>query len=199
MSIDVQLYRFEGVDTDAILKLWQYSEEPWAHEAFENWKASPQSERGNYPSAKDRADSCEKLAGKARELGLPEQIVEASVFGGKQISFPSTRQPAWPVGEWYSFSTVRELMEYFTGKNFYFVLPEAEGIHGLFRPNWAAARKRLAGILDELKNLTRDLIDDFHQRFVMAHISPVFLEKLKSLPMATSAEIFMKAVWHKLR
>ena len=167
MGLDVHLYQFEGVDTDAILKLWQFSEEPWAYEEFEKWTITPPSERGNFPSEKAKAEGHEKLVANARELGLSEMIVKDGVFGGKQITFPSKKHPEWTIGDWYSVSTLREIVEHFTGKNFYFAFPEAEGIHGLFRPDWETSRKRLVGILKELQGIDPRQFDAFNKEFVL--------------------------------
>jgi|GEM_PF-5233357 len=191
MSLDVWLYQFKDVDTDVVLELSRLSEEPYSDEEFQKWKALPSSERGDsFPTKECKAAGYQKLVARADQLGFPKSRFAEPGFGGTPISFPSTRHPKWPVGEWYSFSTVRELMENFTGKNFYFVLPEAEGIHGLFRPNWAASRMRLAEILDALRKLTQKQVADFHARFVMAQIPPVFLERWKSVPRATATDIF---------
>src|SRR5690242_16435428 len=110
MGLDIYLYQFRNVDADAILKLWQFSEEPWAFEGFKDWSALPASERGVFPSEKQKAEARAKLKTKARELDLAEQIVDDSSFGGVNISFPSRVHPEWLVGDWYSLSTTRAIM-----------------------------------------------------------------------------------------
>jgi hypothetical protein len=129
MGLDVHLYQFEGVDTEAILKLAQFSELPVA--------------------SRDRGT----LAAKASELGLSQKIIPQPGFGGTQISFPSTKHPEWPVGDWYSFGTIRALLHGYFGKDLYFIFPKAKNLHGLFRPDWAEARKRLNEILQTLHRL----------------------------------------------
>ena len=174
---------------DAILKLWQFSEEPWAFEAFERWQALPQSERGVFPSEKDKVESRKKLTAKAQESGLSEGIAIDPNFGGTKISLPSKQHPKWTVGEWYSFGTARELIAYATGKDFYFVFPEANNIHGFFRPDWMAARKRLANILGRIKKLNQAQIEDFHSRFVMPDVQWL-LKRVKPTQLASASEIF---------
>jgi hypothetical protein len=160
MGLDVYLYQFKNLDADAILKLLWFSEEPWAFEAFHKWSAVPQTDRGSFPSEKDKAESREKLAAKARELSLPEKIVDDVYFGGTQISFPS-KHPEWRVGDWYSFSTTRAIVEHFTGKDIYFVFPEAKDGPRYFRPDWALAKRGLGEILQELKKLEPAQLDNF--------------------------------------
>ena len=75
MGLDVYLYQFIDLDTDAILKLSKFSEELWAFEEFEKRKAMPQSERDSYPTEQNWMKYREKLSWKAHELGLPEGIV----------------------------------------------------------------------------------------------------------------------------
>ena len=193
MGLDVYLYQFKNRDMDATLKLWQFSEEPWAFEAFERWHALPQSERGVFPSEKDKAESRKKMTAKAQELGLSEEVAMDPNLGGTKISFPSKQHPQWPVGEWYSFSTVRELIAYATGKDFYFVMPEARNIHGFFRPDWMTARKRLANILGRIKELNQTQIEDFHSRFVMPDVQEL-LKKMKPAQLASASEIFARLV-----
>lgn len=188
MGLDVDLCQFKDIDTDAILKLWQFSEKPWASEAYNRWRATPESERGEYPLERRKTEYREQLAAKAQELGLPKGIVEDHLFGGTKISFPSAKHPRWPVGEWYSFSTVREMMEYFTGDDFYFIFPEARGIHGLFRPDWAESRERLADFLEVLRKLESAQIEDFHKRFVQPHASPPHL--FPGVKRASVSEMF---------
>jgi len=129
MGLDVHLYQFKDVDTETILKLAQFSEVPVA----------------------SRGEGT--LAAKARELGLSEKIIPQPGFSGTQISFPSTKHPEWPVGDWYNFGTIRAMLHNFVGKDLYFVFPEAKNLHGLFRPDWAEARKRLSEILQTLHRL----------------------------------------------
>jgi hypothetical protein len=153
MGLDVHLYQFRHVDTDAILKLWRFSEEPWAYEAFERWRALPESERGIFPTEKDRAESRDKLRAKARELGLPEAIVEDENFGRINIAFTSKLHPPWMVGDWYSMSTTRTMMKEFTGRELDDVFPEVKNGSRLFRPDWLEAKKRLTEILESLRKL----------------------------------------------
>src|ERR1051325_2543083 len=104
MGLDVTLCQFENLDTEAILEFSRFSSEPLAF----------------------KKDAGDKLKAKARELGLPESILGQPHSGGMQISFPSKKYPEWPpVGDWSSFGTTRELIEHFTGKDIYFILPEA--------------------------------------------------------------------------
>lgn len=177
MGLDVYLYQFRNVDTDAILKLWQFSEEPWAFEGFTRWSALPESERGVFPSEKDRAEGREKLMAKARELGLPEQIAEEPNFGGVNISFPSKQHKRWLVGDWYSLSTTRAIMEEFTGKELYHVFPEAKKDSRLFRPDWFEAKKRLAQILESLRQLAPEQLERFEpglsDSFADYHLSQI--------------------------
>jgi hypothetical protein len=161
MGLDVYLYQFKGLDTDAILRIWRFSEEPWAFEAFKKWNSLSQSERGTFPSEKDKMESREILIAEARELGLPEWIVGQESFGGVNISFSSKQHPQWMVGDWYSLSTTRAIMERFTGKELYYVFPEARDGSRLFRPNWLDAKKRLTELLEALKKLESPQLDDF--------------------------------------
>jgi hypothetical protein len=162
--LDVHLYQFKNLDTDVVLRLSQASEEPYAFEAFQKWKALPQSERGPWPSEKAVAQSRQKMLAIVKELNLPEKIINDYSFGGTTIYFPSKRHPQWTVGDWYSFSTTLGIIEHFTGNDFYFVLPEAKGVHdghGFFRPDWTAAKMRLAGMLEELKRLEPAQLENY--------------------------------------
>jgi len=159
MGLDVWLYQFKGLDTEAILKLSQFSEAPWASEAFQKWKALPESQRGPFPLEADKIAHRETLAAMAQYLGIPERILTHGSFGGEHICFPSKINPQMPVGDWYSFSTTRALMEHFTGKDIYYALPGAKAdLHYFFRPDWAAAKGKFSEILLELKKVeTADL------------------------------------------
>lgn len=153
MGLDVYLYQFKDVDTDAILKLWKHSGEPWVYDGCGKWKAKPPPERENFPSDRDWAEYREKSRTKAKQMGIQEKAINEGCFGGEKISFPSKQHPEWPVGEWYSFSTVRGIIKHFTGHDIYFIFPEAKDVYGFFRPDWAAARLRLAQVRDELKKV----------------------------------------------
>ncbi|HSY18993.1 MAG TPA: hypothetical protein VK815_11690 [Candidatus Acidoferrales bacterium] len=162
MGLDVWLYQFKGLNTDAILKLSQFSEEPWASGAFQKWKTLPESDRGPFPSEADRIAHREKLAARARELGIPEKILKHESFGGEHICFPSKANPQMPVGDWYSFSMTQTLMKHFIGKDIYFAFPEAgEDLHYYFKPDWAAAKGKLSEILKELKKVEPAELEKF--------------------------------------
>jgi hypothetical protein len=126
MGLDIDLYQFKKKQVEAILKL---------------------------ACLADPARMPEKVDIKmeARKLGLPETIVGEPGFGGTRISFPSTKYSEWLIGEWHSFGQIRAILRNFFGKDWYFVFPEAKGIHGLFRPDWRQTRNRLIQILQELK------------------------------------------------
>jgi hypothetical protein len=83
----------------------------------------------------------------------------------------------------------RELMEHFTGKDLYFVFPEAEGNPAYFRPDWSASRRRLAAILEALQKLNPAQIEDYHAQFVMPHVPQFLLEKLEPTQLASAAEV----------
>jgi len=161
MGLDIYLYQFRNVDTDAILKLWEFSEEPWAFEGFKRWSALPESERGIFPSEKEKAEGREKLMAKARELGLPERVAAEQSFGGVNISFPSKLHPRWMVGDWYSLSTTRAIMQEFTSKDLYYVFPEAKTGSRLFKPNWSQAKERLTEILKVLRRASPEQLERF--------------------------------------
>lgn len=160
MGLDVYLYQFKGLNTDAILKLWEFSEDPWAFEAFKKWNALPPSGKGSFPSEKDKSESHERLVSKARELGLSESIV-SETFGGGQISFQSKCHPGWLVGDWYSMDTTRAVVQHFTGKDMHSIFLEAKKGSRLFRPDWSVAKKELNEILLELKKLKPAQLEDF--------------------------------------
>jgi len=175
MGLDVNLCRFGTLDTEAILELSRFAGEPWAFEA-----------------GADR-----KLKAKARELGLPEGILAQSYFGGTGVSLPSRKHPEGPpVGDWSSFGGTRELMKCFTGKDIYFVFPEAEAIgagHGFFRPDWMAARTKLIGILQALRTVKPAEIEDYHAQFVTPQVPQDLLEQVKRLnpaQIATPSQVF---------
>lgn len=161
MGLDVHLYRFKNLDTDAILKLSQFSEEPWAFEAFEKWNALPRSERGGFPSEKDKAESREKLVAKARELGLPEKLVDESCFGGVRVSVFSKKHPQRDIGTWGGLDVVLSITMHFFDKDAYSIFPEAKGDPEFFRPDWNAAKVRLAEILRRLKKLKPKQLESF--------------------------------------
>jgi hypothetical protein len=161
MGLDVYLYQYKDVDADAILKLLWFSEEPWAFKSFNQWNALPQSERGTFPSEKDKAEGRKKLQAKARELGLPDKIVDENTFGGTQISFPSKQHPEWLVGDWYSLGITRVIMKNFTDKELDFVFPEIKNERRYFKPDWLESKNRLTKILQELKKLAPTQVDDF--------------------------------------
>ena len=168
MGLDVNLCQFKTLDPEAILQLSRSAAEPWAFE----------------PGAG------EKLKARARELGLPEGILGQSYFGGTGVSFQSSKHPEGPpVGDWSSFRGTRELMERFTGKDFYFVFPEARGIdgHGFFRPDWMAARAKLVGILQALRTVKSTEIEDYHARFVIPEVPQGLFEGVKRLNPALIA------------
>ncbi len=174
MGLDVTLCQFKTLDTEAILELSRFSGEPWAFEA----------------------GAGEKLKAKARELGLPDGILARSYFGGTEVVFPSKKHPEGPpVGDWSSFGGTRELMEYFAGKDFHFVFPEAEGVHGhgFFRPDWRAAKAQLTEILQALRTVKSTEIEDYHARFVESQVPRDLLERVKSLTpaqVASPLEVF---------
>lgn len=174
MGLDVTLCQFKTLDTEAILELSRFSSEPWAFEA----------------------GAGEKLKAKARELGLPEGILARSYFGATEVVFPSKQHPEGPpLGEWSCFGGTRELIEYFTRKEFYFGFPEAEGVrgHGFFRPDWTAARAKLTEILQALRTVKSAEIEDYHARFVEPQVPRDLLEKVKSLnsaQIARPSEVF---------
>jgi hypothetical protein len=168
MGLDVILCRFRNLDTEAILKFSRLSSESWAFEV----------------------GAGAKLKAGARELGLPESIISEPYFGGERISFPSRKHPELPVGDWSSFRSTRELIEHFTGKNFLFVFPEAEGSPAYIRPVWSASRKRLAEILEEVQKLNFRQIESFIAVFVKPHIPPYLLERARPADCATTMELF---------
>lgn len=177
MGLDVNLCRFETLDTEAILELSRSASEPWAFEA----------------------GAGKKLRAKARELNLSEGILAQSYFGGTGVSLPSRNHPEGPpVGDWSSFGGTRELMERFTGKDIYFVFPEAETIgagHGFFRPDWMAARTRLIEILQALRAVESAEIEDYHAQFVAPQIPQDLLAQVKRLnppQIATPAQVFAR-------
>jgi hypothetical protein len=162
MGLDVHLYQFKNVDTDIVLELSRLTEEPYADlEAFQKWKAALPAERGPFPSKQAVAESREKSLAKAREAGLPDKIIGDYSFGGEQISFQSKKYSGWEVGDWYTLSTIRGIIEHFTGQGLDFVFPEAKSIHGhgFFRPHWIDAKMRLTEILEKLKSLDPGQID----------------------------------------
>lgn len=189
MGLDVHLYQFKDVDTEAILKFWKHSQEPWVYYGSGKWKAKPLPERGNFSSDKDWVNYREHLRATTKEAGLPEQKAEEGCFGGEEISFPSKQHPEWPVGEWHSFSTVRGIMEHFTGHDIYFILPEAKDVYGFFRPDWAASRKRLREMLKELQELTQEQKEDYHDHFIKPHIPQNLAERWKNVKQASGTEI----------
>jgi len=163
------------LDTEAILELSRFAGEPWAFEA----------------------GAGKKLTAKVRELGLPEGILSHSYFGGTGVSFPSRKHPEGPpVGDWSSFGGTRELMERFTGKDIYFVFPEAQAIgagHGFFRPDWMAARTKLIGILQALRTVKSADIEDYHAQFVTSQVPQDLLEQVKRLnpaQISSPAQVF---------
>ncbi len=129
MGLDVNLYQFSEAKVEAILTL------------------ACLADGARTPRKVD-------IKAEARKLGLPETIVAEPGFGGRRISFPSAKHPEWPVGEWYSFGQIRAMLRSFFGKDLYFIFPEAKDIHGLFRPDWQEAKKRLVEILQELKDIS---------------------------------------------
>ena len=176
MGLDVYLYQFKDVDTDAILELSRLVEEPCNNKEFEKWKAN-------------KAERRQKLSFRAKELGFPEKRFSQPGFGGIQISFPSAKHPKWPVGQWYSLSSVRELMEFFTEKNIYFVFPEAEGDPWFLRPDWAASRKKLVDILRELEGVTPAHFQDYRAQFAKPNLPWDLLEKVKPEHLATPSQM----------
>lgn len=169
MGLDVTLCQFRSLDVEAILSFSQFSSEPWAFE----------------PGAGVR------LKAGARERGLPESIITEPYFGGERISFPSKKHPTWPpVGDWSSFGTTREFIEFFTSKDFYFVFPEAKGDPAYLKPDWLASKQRLVEILDELSELRPAQIELFFERFVKPNIPPYLLEKVPPAQRATASELF---------
>ena len=187
MGLDVYLYQFNGLNTEAILKLSRYSEE-LSFEAIDKRKAQPNSEIGQYPSERDWIESRKKLINRACELGLPESIVDKDPYGGELVSAFSKKYPEREVGEWHSFATARELMEYVTGKNIYFVFPEAKGDPELIRPNWAKSKQRLNDVLSQLHKLGPAEIEEFYERFVIGDIHPEFLKKIQRVFPAKSTD-----------
>jgi len=189
MGLDVYLYQFKNLNTDAILELSRFSEEPWA---FIDGKQS----EAEFQTAQERLkiEYPAKMIAKAFELGFSEEIAIDPNFGGEKISFPSKQHSKFSVGGWCSFSTTRELIEYFTGKNFYFVFPEAENNTTFLRPDWAASKKRLVNILNNLKKLKPKQIENFHGEFVMPNVPQWLLEKMQPTRLATAAEIFANAL-----
>lgn len=161
MGLDVHLFQFKNLDTDIVLELSRLTEEPYAFEAFQKWKATPQTERGPFPSKKAVAEAREKSLAKAREAGLPEKIISDYSFGGEQVDFQSKKYPPWAVGDWYTLGTIRGIIEHFTGQGWDFIFPEAKIIygHGFFRPHWTDAKMRLTEILEKLKSLDPEQID----------------------------------------
>jgi hypothetical protein len=163
MGLDVSLVQFTNVDTEAILKFSQASSEPGAGV---------------------------KLKTIARALGLPESIIGAYYYGGTKISYPSKKHGAWPqVGDWSSFASTRELIEHFTGKDFYFIFPEAEGNPEYLRPDWAASRKRLVDILEQLQKLTLPSIEGFRAQFITPNVPQNYLEKVPPSKLATTTQL----------
>lgn len=170
MGLDVTLCQFSDLDAEAILEFARFAYDPSVL----------------------KPNSGVNLKAKARELGLPESILPMPYFGGERISFPSKKYPEWPpVGDWSSFRMTREIMEHFTGRNIYFVFPEAVGDPPLFRPDWTKSRRRLAEILEELQHVTPAQMEDYHAQFVLAEIAPL-IERWKSVPRATAAQIFTR-------
>jgi hypothetical protein len=169
MGLDVTLCQFRNLDTEAILKFSRFSSEPWAFEV----------------------GAGVKLKAGARDLGLPESIICEPYFGGERISFPSEKHPKWPlVGDWSSFGTTRELIRQFTGKDLYFVFPEAEGDPAYFRPDWSASKERLTDILNVIQGLHPRQMESFVDVFVKPNIPSYLLERVKSTDCATPAELW---------
>ena len=158
MGLDINLYQFKNVDTDIVLELSRLTEEPGNPEEFQRWKATPQAERGPFPSKRAVAEAREKLLAKVQEEGLPKEIIHDYHFGGEGVSFQSKKYAGWKVGEFYSLGTIRVILQHFTRHQMDFVFPEAKTIdgHGFFRPNWTSAKMRLTEILEKLKSLDSD-------------------------------------------
>lgn len=168
MGLDVNLCLFRNLDTEAILKLARCSSEPWAFEV----------------------GAALKLKAIARDLGLPESIICEPYFGGEQVSFSSKKYPKWPrVGDWSSFSTTRQLIEHFTGKNLYFFFPEAEGDPTFFRPNWSESKKRLAATLEVIQGLHPRHMESFVGIFFEPNIPPYLLERVNPKDCASASEL----------
>jgi hypothetical protein len=162
MGLDVYLIQYKDVDADAILKFLWFSGESWAFKAGRRWNTLPKSERGSFPSEKDKAECREKLTAKARELGLPEKIVtDGYPYSGTQISFSSKQHPEWLVGDWYNLGITRAIMKNFTGKELDFVFPEVNNEPRYFRPDWSTAKIRLIEMLQELKKLKPAQLENF--------------------------------------
>src|SRR5579862_3975360 len=162
MGLDVDLIQFTDLETEAILKFARASREPGAL-------------------------NCKAIA---RALGLPEKIVGSYFYSGTKISYASEKHGPWPlVGEWTSFRSTRELIEFFTGKNFYFIFPEARGDPEYLRPNWAASRKKLHDILEQIRQLEPAQMECYHRQFILPEIPPQYLEKVPPAMRATSAQL----------
>ena len=151
MGLDVYLYQFKDVDPDAILELARF-EEDLHNEEFRKWKAGPESERGQYLTEKDRSETREKVLQKTHDFGLPESVVRTCQYGGTKVSFPS-KHPDYPIGEWVCIWTIRNLMQHATGKDIYFVFPEALGDPHWLQPDWAASKQRFSDIVDQIKSM----------------------------------------------
>jgi len=136
MGLDVYLYQFKGVNTDAILELFRFEE-------------------------KERPVAREKLVSRARELGLPGEVFGKENLGGVNVRFSSKLYPKWMVGDWYSLSTTRAIMEKFTGKELYYAFPEARSSPRFFRPDWLEAKKRLTELFEALRELGPPQLDSY--------------------------------------
>jgi hypothetical protein len=169
MGLDVTLCHFRNLDTEAILKFSRFSSEPWAFEV----------------------GAGVKLKAGARDLGLPESIISEPYFGGERVSFPSKKYPKWPpVGDWSSFSTTLELIEHFTGKDLYFVFPEAEGNPPWLRPDWPTSREKLVGLLEVVGGLHPRQIESFISVFVKPNVPSYLVDRVKPGDCVTSTDWF---------
>jgi hypothetical protein len=124
------------------------------------WETMSEAERrshGPWLSEAEKVEARMEMKAKACELGLPESIVGAYHFGGTEVSFPSKRFPdsRTVIGEWTGAYTyyIDDENSQLTGRDLYYVFPEALGDPHFIKPDWAAAKSRMLEILTEFHNL----------------------------------------------
>jgi hypothetical protein len=98
------------------------------------------------------------------EREFPKKMVTDVFWASEEIRKISRRHPnqGMKLGDWHDFGYLNGVIGEATGKEFYFVFPEAEGDPEIVIPSWHGARTRLLWLREEFSRIdpTEPPLDD---------------------------------------
>lgn len=153
IGLDVYLYRFPGMNAQAIVRLARALEEI-GDAVVRDREALGWREGMPWPSPEIRAHLKALAEPIAKALGSPGWQYETIHSVGHQVNLPSSRHPDSPlrIGDWEAgFSGIWDALTAATGRRVEIAFPDAH--EGWYRPNWRYARAGLLDLLSQVQHI----------------------------------------------